>query len=112
MLPEVLHEVGDKAAVIVDGGFMRGSDVVKAMAMGADAVGIGRLECIGLAADGSAGICRMLELLEEEIRTCMGLLGVTRWDQLDGSYLHPAQPTAPAHALSAFPLLAQYPRQP
>jgi glycolate oxidase len=105
VLAEVVAEVGGKATVIVDGGIMRGTDVVKAMALGADAVGIGRLQGLGISAAGQAGIVRALELLEIEIRTCLGLLGVTGYAELDETYLHAAQPVAPAHALSAFPLL-------
>ena len=84
---------------------MRGTDVVKAVALGAQAVGIGRLQCFGLAAAGQAGLVRVLELLEDEIRICLGLLGVDRLAALDRSYLHPASPVTPAHATSAFPLL-------
>jgi glycolate oxidase len=105
VLPGIVAAVCGRAKIIVDGSFMRGTDIIKAIAMGADLVGLGRLECLGIAADGQAGIVRMLELLENEIVTDMGLLGVNRWDQLDSSYLHPAHPVEPAHALSAFPLL-------
>jgi len=108
VLPEVVAEVskaGGKAEIMVDGGIMRGTDVVKAMALGADAVGIGRLQCLGIAAAGQAGIVRALELLEVEIRTCLALLGLVGFDGLDGSYLHPADPVVPPHVLSAFPLL-------
>src|SRR5664279_4589488 len=59
----------------------------------------------GLAAAGESGIVRMLELLEDEVRRCLGLLGVNRFAELDTSYLHPTTPTNPPHALSAFPLL-------
>ncbi len=105
MLPEVVAEVGGKAEIMVDGGIMRGTDVVKAMALGADAVGIGRLQGLGVAAAGQAGIVRALELLEVEVRTCLALLGLRGFDGLDGSYLHPADPVVPPHVLSAFPLL-------
>jgi len=104
-LPEVVAAVGGRATIIVDGGFLRGTDIVKAVALGAAAVGIGRLACFGLAAAGQAGLVRVLELLEEEIRICLGLLGVERLAQLDRSYLHPATPVALPHATSAFPLL-------
>ena len=76
VLPEVVDAVTGRATVIVDGAFMRGTDVVKAIASGANAVGVGRLECLGLAAAGVPGLVRALELLEEEIRICLGLLGV------------------------------------
>ena len=94
-----------RARVIIDGGFNRGTDVVKALAAGADLVGMGRMECIGLAAGGQAGVVRMLELLEHEVQTSLGLLGVTRWSELDTSYLHPATAVSSAATLSAFPLL-------
>ena len=106
VLPEVVQAVGGKAEVWVDGGFLRGSDVLKAIALGASAVGIGRLHGFGLAAGGEAGVARVLELLEDEIRRDMGLLGVTRLDQLNASHLHPATPVYPAHHVSsAFPFL-------
>jgi isopentenyl diphosphate isomerase/L-lactate dehydrogenase-like FMN-dependent dehydrogenase len=105
VLPEVVDVVGGKAQIIVDGGFMRGADVVKAMALGADAVAIGRLEAFGMAAAGQAGVVRVLELLEVEIRICLGLLGVTGYDGLDKSYLHQDVSITPPHVLSALPLL-------
>src|SRR5881296_1560420 len=105
VLPEVVAAVRKRALVIVDGSFVRGTDVVKALALGADCVGIGRLCCCGLAAAGQAGLVRVFELLEEEIRICLGLLGVNRLSALDASYLHPASPVRPAHVTSAFPLL-------
>jgi len=105
VLPEVVRAVEGRAAVIVDGGFMRGTDVVKAIALGAQMVGLGRLQCLGLAAAGQAGLERALELLEEEVKICLGLLGVTTLGQLDGSYVRPAPVVADPSALSAFPLL-------
>ena len=91
----------------MDGGILRGADVVKAMILGADAVGIGRLTGFAVAAAGRAGVVRMLELLEHEIRICLGLLGVNGYDELDASLLHPARAVAEPHATSAFPLLAE-----
>ena len=79
----------------------------KALARGASCVGVGRLLAFALAAAGQDGVVRMLEILETELRTCLGLLGVTRLEQLDESCLHAAAPVAPAHALSAFPLLEE-----
>jgi len=107
VLPEVVEAVGDRATIIVDGGFMRGTDVVKAITLGAHAVGMGRLECIGLAAAGQAGLVRALEILEDEIKIAFALLGVTSWKELDRSYLHVASPVTRAHVLSAFPLLEE-----
>lgn len=105
VLPEVVAAVAGRAKVMVDGGFARGTDIVKAIAAGADLVGIGRMQCYALAAGGEAALIRLLELLEDEVQRALGLLGVTRFAELDRSYLHPApSPTLP-HALSAFPLL-------
>jgi glycolate oxidase len=105
-LREVVDAVAGAAAVIVDGGFMRGTDILKAIALGADAVAIGRLQCYALAAGGEAALVRLLELLEEEITVTMALLGVTRLDQLDTSFVAAAQPLPSRSPLrSAFPEL-------
>jgi glycolate oxidase len=105
VLPEIVDAVRGRASIMVDGGFCRGTDIVKAIAAGADLVGLGRMQCYGLAAGGEAGLVRMLELIEDEVQRCLGLLGVTKLAELDRSYLHPAAPTNPPHVLSAFPLL-------
>jgi isopentenyl diphosphate isomerase/L-lactate dehydrogenase-like FMN-dependent dehydrogenase len=105
VLPEIVAAVAGRAKIMVDGSFCRGTDIVKAIAMGADLVGIGRLQCWALAAAGEAGIVRMLELLEDEVIRCLGLLGVTSFAELDKSYLHAAMPTSLPHVFSAFPLL-------
>ncbi len=104
-LPEVVKEVDGRTEVVVDGGFLRGTDIVKAKILGADAVGIGRLECIAMAAGGREGVVRMLRILEHEITTCLGLLGVTSWEELDESYLHRALPVDRPGVLSALPFL-------
>jgi isopentenyl diphosphate isomerase/L-lactate dehydrogenase-like FMN-dependent dehydrogenase len=105
VLPEVIEAVKRRAKIVVDGGISRGSDIVKAIAMGADWVGAGRLYCYGLASNGAAGIERVVELLEEEMKEAMGLLGVTGLRELDRSYLHAATPANPPGVHSAFPLL-------
>ena len=106
LLPGIVEAVGGRATIIVDGGFMRGTDIVKALALGADAVGLGRLYCYALAAAGAPGIVRMLEILEDELRSAMGLLGVTRLSELDPSYVQRGAPAVSTpSALSAFPLL-------
>jgi glycolate oxidase len=79
--------------------------VIKAIALGADMVCIGRLYAYGMAAAGRDGIYRVLELLHDEITRCMGLCGVNRLDELDPSYLRAAQPVRPPHVLSAFPYI-------
>jgi glycolate oxidase len=75
VLPEIASEVDGRAAIIADGGVMRGTDVVKMLALGADAVGVGRLICWGVAAAGSAGAVRALEILNEEILATMAMVG-------------------------------------
>ncbi len=104
VLPEVVEAVAGRAAVVVDGGFGRGTDIVKAMALGADAVAIGRLYCYGLAAGGADGVARLLDILEHEVGVALALLGVTGFGELDRSYLRAVEPVAEPHALSAFPL--------
>ena len=74
-LPEVVDAVGAKAEVYVDGGIRRGTDVVKALALGARAVLIGRPVLWGLAVDGEVGVRAVLELLRQEIDLAMGLCG-------------------------------------
>ena len=108
VLPEVVRAAAGRAEVMVDGGILRGADVVKAMILGADAVGIGRLTGFAIAAAGRAGVVRMLELLEHEIRVCLGLLGVNGYGELDETWLHRgARVVAEPHVTSAFPLLAE-----
>jgi glycolate oxidase len=63
------------------------------------------MQCFALAAGGQAGVVRLLELLEDEVQRCMGLLGVTKLSELDRSYLHAATPTSLPYVLSSFPLL-------
>ena len=104
VLPEILQAVAGRAEVWVDGGFMRGTDVVKALALGAKAVGIGRLAGLGLAAAGIAGLVRALEILEDEIRTCLGLLGVTSYAGLTPRHLAAAPAARQPDTFSAFPL--------
>ncbi len=103
MLPEIVAAVDGKAEIVLDGGIARGSDVVKAIALGAKAVAIGKLQGWGLGAAGKDGLVRVLELLENEITVTMGLLGATRVDQLMPAHLCKALPTGHAHEMSAFP---------
>lgn len=102
ILPEVVEAVNGGAEIVFDGGVLRGSDVIKALALGANAVGLGKLHAWAAAAAGADGIVRCLEILETEIRTTMALLGVTSLSQLDSSYLTRAWPTTLPHELSAF----------
>jgi glycolate oxidase len=105
VLPEIVSAAAGRAKIMIDGGFCRGTDIVKAIAAGADLVGMGRMQCWALAAAGEAGVVRMLELLEDEVQRCLGLVGVNTFSELDKSYLHAASPTNLPHVFSAFPLL-------
>lgn len=106
VLPEVMAAVRGRAKVIIDGSICRGTDIVKAIALGADAVAMGRMYCYALAADGDAGVHKMLELLEHEFGVAMALAGARTLNELNPSFVHRGAPivTQP-HAHSAFPLL-------
>lgn len=106
VLPECVAAVGGKAKVVLDGGIMRGTDVVKAMILGADAVGIGRLQGLAYAAAGVEGVIRMLEILEVEVETALALLGVTTYAGLEPAHLYREDAVVKMpHKFSAFPLL-------
>lgn len=81
-LEEIVQAVGDKVDVMVDGGFQRGTHVLKALALGAKAVGLGRAYLYALAAAGQPGIERMLTQMTAEINRDMRLMGVTRVSDL------------------------------
>jgi glycolate oxidase len=105
ILPEVVEAVCGRAQIIVDGGFYRGTDIVKAIALGANTVSIGRIYLYGLAAAGDAGVARVLEILEHEIRTCLGLIGATGFAEVTRSHVAAAPSVTMPHVFSAFPLL-------
>ena len=75
VLKEIASNVGDRIAIVIDSGFRRGSDVVKALALGADAVMLGRAVLYGLAAGGEPGVSHALGLLRGEIDRTLGQLG-------------------------------------
>ena len=102
MLPEIAEAVDGKAQIVLDGGVQRGADIAKAVALGANAVALGKLQGWGLAADGQAGIVRMLQILEEELTIAMGLLGVTSIDQLNPNYVCQAEAVTSPHEMSAW----------
>ncbi len=106
VLPEVMAAVRGRAKVMVDGSFCRGTDIVKAIAFGADAVAMGRMYCYALAAGAEAGVLKMLELLEHELGVAMALSGARSLAELNPSFLHRGAPSVTApHVHSAFPLL-------
>jgi isopentenyl diphosphate isomerase/L-lactate dehydrogenase-like FMN-dependent dehydrogenase len=111
VLPEVVAAVDGRAEVLFDGGVLRGTDVVKALCLGASAVGIGKLLGWGLAAGGEAGLKRVLELLDVEIKTALGLMGVTSIKQLNPSWVRPATPVRRASQTNAYPWFEEQTRK-
>jgi L-lactate dehydrogenase (cytochrome) len=91
-LPEVVAAVQDKAEVLLDSGIRRGSDVVKAICMGARAVLVGRAYAYGLAAAGECGVARALQILREDVERTLRLLGCSSVAELDKSYVSVPQP--------------------
>ena len=82
-LPEVVAAVSGRVPVLMDGGIRRGTDVIKALALGASAVLIGRPYLWGLATAGAPGVTRVVEILRREFETAMALCGVTRLRDID-----------------------------
>jgi isopentenyl diphosphate isomerase/L-lactate dehydrogenase-like FMN-dependent dehydrogenase len=99
-LPEVVEAVGGRAEVFVDGGFRRGTDVAKALALGARAVLIGRPYLYGLAAGGQPGVERVLEIFHAELSHTLALLGCTRPQDLDRSFVAIERELVPFSALA------------
>ena len=87
-LPAVVEAVGDRLTVLFDSGIRRAADVLKAMALGARAVLLGRPYACGLAVGGEAGVRFVLENLLAELDLALGLLGCRNWDEVDRSVLH------------------------
>jgi L-lactate dehydrogenase (cytochrome) len=86
-LPEVVAAVGSRTEVLLDGGIRRGSDVVKALCLGARAVLVGRAYAYGLGAAGGAGVRRAMEILRADVVRTMKLLGCASVAELDRSYV-------------------------
>jgi len=86
-LPEVVAAVGGRIPVLIDGGFRRGVDVFKALALGAKAVGIGRPMLWGLGAFGQSGVERVLEIMQGELELVMGNCGTQNLAQINRAYV-------------------------
>jgi len=94
VLPEVVAAAAGRVPVVVDSGYMRGADVVKALALGAEAVLIGRLGAWALAAGGEEGLVQALELLRTEISLTMAGIGARSVAELGPHCLMASQPPA------------------
>jgi len=92
VLAEVVEATAGRAEVLLDGGIRRGGDVVKALALGARAVLVGRPPVWGLAANGEAGVRHVLTLLREEIALALALLGCTSPDEVGHAHVQPSVP--------------------
>jgi lactate 2-monooxygenase len=86
-LPEVRDELGPDATILVDSGIRRGTDIVKALALGADAVLVGRPYLYGLAVGGDAGVAQVLRALAEEVDLALGLVGAHGATSVDRSFV-------------------------
>lgn len=109
VLPAIADAVGSRLAIMVDSGFRRGTDIVKALALGADMVFVGRATLFGATAGGEAGALHALTLLKSEVGRTMALLGCNSIDQLGPEYLRfddaaqeDARPAVPPFTIHAF----------
>ncbi len=106
-LPEIVAAVRGRAEIIVDGTILRGTDIIKALSLGANAVGMGRAQGIALSAGGEDAVVRMIEIIEEELRCAMTLIGAASLADLGPACLAPAEPLARNWIESAFPLVRE-----
>ena len=102
VLPEVVQAAEGKARIIVDGGVQRGSDILKAVALGAEVVALGKLQAWGLAAAGTSGVVQMLEILEDELLTALALCGLPSLSQVTPAYICRAEPVTMPHEMSSW----------
>ena len=99
--------VKNKSKIFFDGGVLRGSDIVKAIALGADCVGIGRLQCYAAATNGRNGLNKMIDILQNEILVCMRLLGVNNLNDLNENCIKKDISISDPSLTSAFPLIKE-----
>ena len=87
VLPYITQKVNQRIPVLVDGGVRRGTDIVKAIALGANGVLIGRPICYGLACGGAEGVAKVLEILQKELQMAMALAGTASIARIDQSFI-------------------------
>jgi isopentenyl diphosphate isomerase/L-lactate dehydrogenase-like FMN-dependent dehydrogenase len=102
-LPEVVEAVGSDAEVLLDGGIRRGSDVLKALCLGARAVLVGRAYAYGLGAAGESGVARAIAILQEDLQRVLRLLGCPSVAALNSEYIHRKKPSLETAATVSAP---------
>ena len=95
MLPGIRHEVGPDYPLLLDSGIRSGSDVFKALALGADAVMVGRLQAYALSVAGALGVAHMLKLLREELELCMAMTGCATLANIGPEMIYPGKEGIP-----------------
>ena len=107
LIQPISQVVKNKSKIFFDGGVCRGTDVVKAISLGADCVGIGRLQCYAAATNGREGLNKMMDILTHEILVCMRLLGVNNLDDLNSNYIKKDISISEPSLVSSFPLIEE-----
>ena len=107
LIQPISQVVKNKSKIFFDGGVCRGTDVVKAISLGADCVGIGRLQCYAAATNGREGLNKMIDILTHEILVCMRLLGVNCLDDLNSNYVKKDISISDPSLISSFPLIEE-----
>ncbi len=103
-LPEVVEAVAGRVPVLIDSGVRRGADIFKALALGADAVGIGRPYVWGLGAFGEEGVDRVLDIILQEFRMIMRQTRTTAIDQIGSEFVLEGRPIMTRHHRLGFGL--------
>lgn len=107
-LPEIAAVAKGKAPIVIDGGFLRGTDVLKALALGADVVALGKLQGWALAAGGEKGLLRAFEIMEAEIKMNMALLGVNKISEITPDHVFTGAPVMNEPTIvSPFPVVTE-----
>ena len=107
LIQPISQVVKNKSKIFFDGGVCRGTDVVKAISLGADCIGIGRLQCYAAATNGRKGLNKMIDILTHEILVCMRLLGVNCLGDLNSNYVKKDISISNPSLISSFPLIEE-----
>ena len=107
LIQSISKVVQNKSKIFYDGGICRGTDVVKALSLGAHSVGIGRLQCYAAATNGRKGLNKMIDILSHEILICLRLLGVNNLNDLNENYIKKDISISKPSLISSFPLIEE-----